>query len=66
MKDKKLNEAYYQPNHLWTGWKAIREVHKTLSIPQRVVKPCLAKHTLWQVYIPTPRKINHPLQFDKT
>ena len=60
MTDEKLNEAYYQPDQLWTDGKAIRELHKTTSIPKRDVKPWLAKQALWQVHIPPPKEINHP------
>ena len=43
MPDKKLDGAYYQPDHLWTGGKAIRELHKITSIHNKNVKPWLAK-----------------------
>ena len=43
MADRKLNEAYYQPDKLWTGGKAIRELHKITSIPRKDIKPWLAK-----------------------
>ena len=60
MTDERLNEAYYQSDHLWTGGKAVRELHKTTSIPKKDVKPWLAKQALWQVHIPPPKEINHP------
>ena len=34
MTDEKLNEAYYQLDHLWGGGKTIREMHKITSIPK--------------------------------
>ena len=34
---QKLNEAYEQPDHLWTGGKAIRELHRSTSIPKKHV-----------------------------
>ena len=60
MTDEKLNEAYYQPDQLWTDGMAIRELHKITSIPKKDVKPWLAKQALWQFHIPPPKKINHP------
>ena len=52
----KLNEAYYQPDHLWTDSKAIRELHKNTSITKKDVKPWLVKQALWQVHIPPLKK----------
>ena len=37
MTDEKLNEAYYKPEHLWTGVKVIRELHKITSVPKKDV-----------------------------
>ena len=59
MTDENLNDAHYQPDHLWTGGKKIREVHKITSIPKKDVKPWLAKQALWQVHIPPSKEINH-------
>ena len=47
MTDEKLNETCYQPNHLWTGGKVIRELRKITSVPKKNVKPWLAKQGLW-------------------
>ena len=58
--EEKLYQAYYQPNHLWTGRKAIKELHKTTSMSKKDIKSWLAKQTLWQVHISPPREINHP------
>ena len=44
--EEKLYQAYYQPNHLWNGGKAIRELHKITSVPKKNVKPWLAKQAL--------------------
>ena len=50
MSDKKRDGAYYQPDHLWTGGKAIRELHKITPLPKKDVKPWLAKEALWFIY----------------
>ena len=65
MTNKKLKEGYYEPDHLWIGGKAIRELHKITSIPKKNVRPWLAKQVLWQVHIPFPKEINHP-RYDLT
>ena len=54
MTDEKLNEAYYQPNELWTGGKAVRELHKIMSILKNNVKSWLTKQAIWQVQIRPP------------
>ena len=58
--EEKLYGAYYQPGHLWTGCKAIKELHKSTSMSRKNIRPWLAKQALWQVYIPPPKEINHP------
>ena len=61
MTDKeKLYQAYYQPDRLWTGNKAMKELHKITSMPKKDIKSWLAKQALWQIHIPPPKKINHP------
>ena len=30
MTDRKLNDVYYQPDHLWKSGKAITELHKSI------------------------------------
>ena len=56
----KLYQAYYQPDRLWTGNKAIKELHKITSMSKKDIKSWLAKQALWQVHIPPPKEINHP------
>ena len=61
MTDKeKLYQAYYEPDRLWTGGKAIKKLHKITSISKKDMKSWLAKQALWQVYIPRPKEIHHP------
>ena len=57
MTDKeKLYQAYYQTDSLWTGGKAIKELHK---MSRKDIRLWLAKQALWQVYIRLPREIDH-------
>ena len=61
MTDKeKLYQAYYEPDRLWTGGKAIKELHKITSMSKKDIKSWLAKQALWQVHIPPSKEINHP------
>ena len=43
---KKLYQAYYQPDHLWTGGKAIKELHKIMSMSRKYIESWLAKQAL--------------------
>ena len=58
--EEKLYGTYYQPDRLWTGGKAIKELHKIKSMSRKDIRSWLAKHTLWQVHIPPAKEINHP------
>ena len=61
MTDKeKLYQAYYQPDCLWTGNKAIKELHKITPMSRKDIRSWSAKQALWQVHIPPPKEINHP------
>ena len=33
--EEKLYQAYYEPDRLWTGGKAIKELHKITSVEKR-------------------------------
>ena len=63
--EDKLYQAYYEPDRLWTGGKAIKELHKITSMSKKDIKSWLAKQALWQVHIPPPKEINHP-HYDAT
>ena len=58
--EEKLYQAYYQPDRLWAGGKAIKELHKMTSISRKDIKSWLAKQALWQVHIPPLKEIRHP------
>ena len=63
--EEKLYQAYYQHDRLWTGGKAIKELHKITSMSKKDIKSWLAKQALWQVHIPPPKEKNHS-HFDVT
>ena len=58
--EKKLYGVCYQPDRLWTGGKAIKELHKITSMSRKDVKSWLAKQALWQVHIPPPKETHQP------
>ena len=61
----KLRQEYCQPDRLWTGNKAIKELHQITSMPRKDISSWLAKQALWQVHIPPPKAIHHP-RYDMT
>ena len=38
--EEKLWQAYYQPDRLWTGGKAIKELHKIMSMSKKRSNHC--------------------------
>ena len=54
--EEKLYQAYYQPDRLWTGNKAIKELHKITSMSKKDIKSWLAKQALWQSPYTTPKR----------
>ena len=44
--EEKLYQADCQPDHLWTGGKAIKELHKIISMSKKSIKSWLAKQAL--------------------
>ena len=56
--DAKLQEIYYNPEHLWTGRKAIKLLQKTSGEPVKIVKAWLATQAFFQVHLPRPKRIN--------
>ena len=61
--EEKLYQVCYQPDRLWTGGTAIKELHKITSMSEKDMKSCLAKQALWQVHIPSLKEIHH-LHYD--
>ena len=37
-REEKLYQAYYEPDRLWTGGKAIKELHKITSMSKKDIK----------------------------
>ena len=58
--EEKLHEAYYQSDRLWTGGKAMKELHEITSMLRKDIRSWLVKQELWQVHIPPLKEIHHP------
>ena len=48
----KLEDIYYQPNHLWKGQKAIKKLQELSKEEQAVIKKWLSWQAIWQVQSP--------------
>ena len=59
MTDEKLQKIYYDPEHLWTGLKAIKMLRKESGESLKVVKAWLAKQALFQIHLPRPKNIKY-------
>ena len=55
-----MGKIYYQPNHLWTGQKAIKKLRELSEEKPRMVKQWLSKQAFWQVHLPAPKHIDRP------
>ena len=55
----KLQKIYYQPEHLWTGRKAIKLLQKETGEPLKVVRNWLETQAFFQVFLPKPKHIHY-------
>ena len=58
--DAKLQEIYYDPEHLWTGRKAIKLLQKASGLKPKIVKHWLYNQAIFQVHIKPPKHIDYP------
>ena len=56
MSDTKLQEIYYQPQNLWKGQKAVRNL-RGFGFKPKEIKKWLSKQALWQVHLPAPKHV---------
>ena len=54
----KLQDIYYQRNHLWKGQKAIRKLRELSNEKPAVIKKWLSRQVIWQVHLPP--HVNRP------
>ena len=55
-----MESIYYQPDHLWKGKKAIKELVTLSKEKPKVVKKWLSKQAFWQVHSPPPKRVDRP------
>ena len=48
----KLQNIYYQPNHLWKGQKAIKKLRELSKEKPAMIKKWLSRQATWQVHLP--------------
>ena len=61
MSNKKLLEQiYYQPDHLWKGRKAIKQLQTQSGLSRKKIIQWISRQALWQVHLPAPKSIAFP------
>ena len=67
MSNSKLLEIYYQPQRLWKGQKAVKNLRslsklkKVHELPKpKQIKGWLSKQVFWKVHLPAPKHIQRP------
>ena len=58
--EEKLSKLYYQPNHLWTGENAIKQLRQQLKVSRKVALQWFAKQAIFQIHLPAPKEVIHP------
>ena len=56
----KLEDTYYQPNHLWKAQKAFKKMRELSKEKPAVIKKWLSRQAIWQVHLPPPKRVNRP------
>ena len=54
--EEKLYQTYYQPDHLWTGGKAIKELHKIKSMSRTKYQIMVSKTSPLASAYATPKR----------
>ena len=55
-----MDKIYYQPNHLWKGQKAVKELKELSGEKLEAVKQWLSRQAFWEVHLPAPKCIDRP------
>ena len=55
-----MDNIYYQPNHLWTGQKAVTKLTELSGDKPKVIKQWLSRQAFWQVHLPAPKHVDRP------
>ena len=55
-----MDKICYQPNHLWKGQKAVKNLKEYSKEKPKVIKQWLSWQAFWQVHLPAPKCIDRP------
>jgi len=61
--DAKLAKVYYSPQGYWKGIAAIKKLAQAAKVSEDAAKKWLIKQAIWQIYLPSPKRIPRP-KFD--
>ena len=53
-----LGDLYYQPENLWVGSRAIKELKQRTKV--KGIRQWLARQALWQVHLTAPKRVYYP------
>ena len=55
-----MDKIYYQPNHLWKGQKAVKNLKELSGERPKVIEQRLSQQAFWQVHLPAPKQLDRP------
>ena len=55
-----MDKVYYQPNHLWKGQKAVKQLREISGEKPKAVKQWLSRKAFSQVHLPAPKRVDRP------
>ena len=58
-----MEKIYYSPKGFWRGRTAIKKLAKEAKVSEKQALEFIKKQTVWQIYLPAPKKIIRP-RFD--
>jgi len=61
--DAKLTKIYYGPGGYWKGISAIKKLAEAAKVPEETAQKWLIRQALWQIFLPSPKRIPRP-KFD--
>ena len=56
----KIDKIYYQPNHLWKGQKAVKQLKELSGEKPKTIKWWLSRQAFWQEHLPARKKVDRP------
>ena len=60
MEARKLSKVYYSDRGYWKGLSAVAKLSKATGVSEKKVLEWLKLQSIWQIYLPAPRKIIRP------